>query len=485
MKIQKLIKDIEILNNPDIDQHLTINGLTDNSAEVNQGYVFVAIKGFSADGHNYIDQAIQTGASVIIGEIDMPELPVLYIKVKNSRKALGLLSKNFYKNPSLNKVVVGVTGTNGKTTISYLLKSILEFNGISCSLIGTIENVINGETLNSSNTTPSSLELHKLLSKSKDSVVVMEVSSHGLNQDRLEGIEFDVCLFTNLEHEHLDYHGSIEEYFYTKYTLFEKMKSKGTAVVNTDDFWGEKLNALLQSNGKNVLSIGKSKECSLRIVDAEESIAPFICVEDQFEKIKIGFPMPGIHNLYNAVMAYATSKLLDIKKENSILALQHFPGVNGRFEIYPQPNGATAVIDYAHTADAFLHCLTTAKKCGAARVIHIFGFRGDRDEDKRKEMISISSELSDLYILTLDDLNSIPLNDMLKHLHRVNEKFGKRNGLVIPDRTLAIKEALEFSREGDWILITGKGHEKYQHQFQIPAQSDKDTILYINNHKSR
>lgn len=485
MEIHRLINDIEILNRPSIDQDLTINGLTDNSAEVNQGYAFVAIKGYSADGHEYINKAIQSGASVIIGELDMPDLPVPYIKVNDSRKALGLLSRNFYKNPSLNKIVVGVTGTNGKTTISYLLKSIFESNGISCTLIGTIENVINGESLDSSNTTPSSLELHKLLSISKDPVVVMEVSSHGLNQDRLEGIEFDVCLFTNLDHEHLDYHGSIEEYFHTKYSLFKKMKPTGTAVVNTDDFWGEKLNGLLRSTGKNVLTTGRSKESSLRIVEAEESIAPYICVEDQFEKTKIDFSMPGIHNLYNAVMAFATSKLLGIKKDNILLALRHFSGVNGRFEIYPQPNGATAVIDYAHTADAFLHCLTTARKCGAERVIHIFGFRGDRDENKRKEMLSISSELSDLHILTLDDLNSVPLNDMLNHLHSANEQFGKRKGLVIPDRTLAIKEALEFSRKGDWILITGKGHEKYQHQFQISAQSDKDTILYITNQKSR
>lgn len=483
MELHTLINDLDIINQP-IDGLLDmeIRGITDNSAEVERGFLFFAIEGYEADGHDYIEEAVLSGASAVIGEKDIYNQSVPYIQVKNSRKALGIISNIFFGNQSSQKIMIGITGTNGKTTISYMLKYILEKNGISCSVIGTIQNIVNGENIESENTTPSSLEVHKLISSSNDDVMIMEVSSHGLTQYRLEGVEFDFCLFTNLDHEHLDYHGSMENYFEAKSMLFEKMKPEGHAIINADDPWGEKLGELLRSQGKKTYLIGGSDNRSLKILDYHLSGTPSISLNDHGELVRISLLMPGLHNLYNSSMAYLTARKLHVSKENVLEALHDFRGVPGRFEVLRQQNGSTVVIDYAHTADAIFHSLKTARDCGAERIIHIFGFRGDRDTSKRGEILSVSSELSDLAILTMDDLNSTSFEDMVATLHKLNERYfhDHNNSLIIPDRTMAIKKALEIGQQGDWIVITGKGHEPYKQTFCLPANSDKDTILYIN-----
>ena len=211
MKLHQLLSNLDIKNGlrPEL-ANIAVHGIADNSMDVEEGYVFVAIQGFDNDGHEFIEAAIKKGASLAIGEHEPENLSVPYIQVTNSRKALGIIARNFYGNPAKHKLVIGITGTNGKTTTSYMLKHLLENNGKSCSVIGTIQNVINGQKTSSLNTTPSSLVLHQLLSSSNDEVIIMEVSSHGLSQYRIEGIRFDYCLFTNLHHEHLDFHGSME-----------------------------------------------------------------------------------------------------------------------------------------------------------------------------------------------------------------------------------------------------------------------------------
>lgn len=479
MNISLLLNELDIITGLDSKiPEFYIQGIADNSKDVEEGYAFVAIEGFESDGHQYIEQAIEKGAVIVIGEQTITGLAVPYLQVENSRKALGIMARNFYGNPSKQKVVIGITGTNGKTTTSYMLQHFLESHGITCSVIGTIQNIINGKKTKSSNTTPSSLALHQLLSLSQDEVIIMEVSSHGLAQYRLEGIEFDYGLFTNLHHEHLDYHGSMKDYFQAKILMFNQLKDRGTAVVNTDNSWGQRLFNILQRDGKSVYAIGKAMKCDISILQFN-SLNSTIMVEESHETYKIDSVMIGIHNMYNTLMAYGTSRLLDVPKEKLLNSIHHFNGVEGRFEIIKLANGSTVVIDYAHTSDAISYCLKTAKLQGAKRIVHIFGFRGDRDTSKRKAMLSASAELSNLYILTLDDLNTVSQSDMLDALKQADEIYGNRKGNIVLDRTLAIKKAIDEGKEGDWIVITGKGHEKYQQLYQLPTTSDRETVNFV------
>ncbi|WP_422124608.1 UDP-N-acetylmuramoyl-L-alanyl-D-glutamate--2,6-diaminopimelate ligase [Planococcus sp. X10-3] len=483
MKINQLLNDSSLFSRLDSSiPELDILGIADNSRDVEEGFVFVAIKGFESDGHGFIDQAIEKGAALVIGEQGITRLGVPYLQVENSRKALGILTSNFYGHPSDQKVMIGITGTNGKTTTSYMLQHFLESNGITCSVIGTIQNIVNGEKLQSSTTTPSSLTLHKLLSLSQDDVIIMEVSSHGLSQYRLEGIEFDIGLFLNLQHEHLDYHGSMDGYFQTKLLMFDQLKEHGTAVVNADNEWGQKLCEILQTNSQPMYTIGKSSECDLRIAEFNSLSSTMMVVEGN-ETYPMDSAMNGIHNMYNTLMAYGTSLLLGISKKKLLNSIQHFKGVDGRFEVTKLVCGPTIVVDYAHTPDSISYCLETAKSQGAQRITHVFGFRGDRDPSKRKDMLSLTAELSQRYILTLDDLNKVSQNDMMEALIHLNKLYGNQKGSVVPDRTLAIQKAIQESEEGDWIVITGKGHEKYQQNFHLPTASDRETVNFITKLK--
>ncbi|HZG72704.1 MAG TPA: Mur ligase family protein, partial [Chondromyces sp.] len=246
-------------------RHVDIHGITANSSEVRKNDVFVAIPGCQRDGHDFIHDAIKAGAAVVVGEKDIGELGVPYIKVPNSRLALGKMAGKFYEKPSNKHKIIGVTGTNGKTTTSFMLKQILEDAGLSCSLIGTVLNEINGQVMPSTHTTPDALKLHKLIFDSKDDVIIIEVSSHGLSQHRVEGVQFDCCLFTNLDHEHLDYHRDMEDYFSVKASLFDKLNQDGKAVVNGYNSWGEKLIKLLKHKQNSMFILGDSDGYDLRI----------------------------------------------------------------------------------------------------------------------------------------------------------------------------------------------------------------------------
>ncbi|AQQ55298.1 UDP-N-acetylmuramoyl-L-alanyl-D-glutamate--2,6-diaminopimelate ligase [Planococcus lenghuensis] len=462
--------------------NLFVSGITDNSSEVTDGDLFIAIKGVNQDGHDHIQTAIQKGAAAIIGEQIAPLLSIPYIQVENSRKTLAWAAKNFYGDPSQRKTVIGITGTNGKTTTSFLLKHLFEENGQSCSLIGTIQNVINDEVIPSRNTTPSALTLYKLLAKSKDDVVVMEVSSHGIDQYRIEGIEFDCCLFTNLHHEHLDYHGTMEAYFEKKAVLFNQLKENGVAIINTEDDWGEKLAMDLKHKGTTVITVGSNKENVLCLKDFQAQ-NPSVTVIESGEEATVTSPMVGIHNLYNTVMAYATAYRFGVTKQQITHTLPLFAGVGGRFEMTKLPNGVTVVIDYAHTSDALYYCLTAARSQGATKLIHVFGFRGDRDESKRTDMLRVSSIISDRYILTHDDLNSVSPSEMTHTLEKLNQSFGNEKGIVVPDRSLAIQHAIHSSSSGDWVIITGKGIESYKQVVQLETNSDKETVQLITHHQ--
>lgn len=486
MKLQDLLHELQLYEEIEtihINDYRPVRGLKDNSSDIEEDDLFVAIKGYHKDGHSYIDQAIEKGACVVVGEEDVKDIAVPYIQVYNSRKALGILSRKFYDFPFKDKLLIGITGTNGKTTTSYLLKHFLESEGRSCSLFGSIQNLVNGVVYPASNTTPNSLEMNKWLAESEDDVVIMEVSSHALTQYRVEGLLFDYAIFTNLTHDHLDYHSSMEEYFEAKKRLFGMLKKDGTAIINADDFWGGHLSKLLKKQQVPTYTIATNGEGNLNIVDYDMD-PPRVVFKEGKTSLPIDFQMYGLHNIYNLAMAFATAKNIGVDTEVMAASITDFEGVKGRFQVFKQKNGVTFVVDYAHTPDAVFHCLKTAKECGAKRIYHVFGFRGDRDPTKRREMISISSEWSDTYILTFDDLNSASPDEMAKALEELQHEYGNEKGVIVTDRTLAIKRALEFASEGDWILITGKGNESYQQTYSTSTTSDEETARYFSYEKS-
>lgn len=460
-----------------VDPSIEILGITDNSKKVTRGSLFVAVKGHEQDGHHYIQDAVKNGAVLIVGQEDLHIQEIPYIKVENSRQALGQLATAFYQNPSQHKIVIGITGTNGKTTTSFFLKHLLEKSGYSVSLIGTIYTEINGVRTKSLNTTPNAGVVHEMLAHSTDQVVVIEVSSHGLMQYRMEGIEFDYALFNNLQHDHLDYHHTMEEYFETKSLLFQKLKPDGMAVINGNDLWGRKLAANLLAEGKQPFVIGYEKQNDLEILTLSNHKAKLKSDTEQFILDSV---MPGTYNLYNLIMASSVIHDLGMSYTDVNAAMQDFDGVPGRFEQYLLRDGVKFVIDYAHTAEAIELCLQTARSNGAQRITHIFGFRGGRDKTKRKKMLQASCRFSDRSILTIDDLNGVSNERMLEKYQDMQRVCNVlEHSSIIMDRTKAIQEAIGKAEAGDWIIITGKGHEDYKEAFEFPARNDKETVLYF------
>ncbi|MFD1706587.1 UDP-N-acetylmuramoyl-L-alanyl-D-glutamate--2,6-diaminopimelate ligase [Siminovitchia sediminis] len=456
-------------------QGITIEGITANSKEVCKNDLFVAISGYHHDGHDYIRHAIECGAAAVVGEKYVGELSVPYIRTSNSRSALAKLAKEYYQTFTSGQTVIGVTGTNGKTTTCFMLRHIFEASGFSCALFSTLFNIVNGEKVPSEQTTSDPLKMHHLLSRSKDQIIIVEVSSHGLSQCRLDGIDFDCCVFTNLDHDHLDYHQNMEDYFSVKASLFNKLKNRGKAVINGYDSWGEKLIQSLEHTDKQMYVMGEGGH-SFQIIPQYDLSSETSFFIDQGKRYPIQQKIPGVHNILNAGLAYLTAKSFHIPEAFVIHTLQNFEGIPGRFQITRQTGQPTIVIDYAHTADAFYHCLQTGHAHKATRIFHVFGFRGDRDISKRKRMVEISSLLSDKVILTTDDLNQISHDAMVKSLH----EFSRLDNVqIIPDRTLAIEFAITSAREGDWVFITGKGHERYKESYKLPSSSDLETVRMI------
>lgn len=471
MKLETLIKPLGIHISQE-DESIEIQGLAFNSSEVEKNFIFVAIPGAQTDGHMYIGDAILKGACVVIGEENLTSVGVPYIRVPNARKTLGLITQIFYGNPTQHKIMIGITGTNGKTTTSFMLKHILESVGISCALFGSVSTIINGVEQESYHTTTDAVTLNKLLATCHDRVVIMEVSSHGLVQSRVEGLRFDVCIFTNLEHEHLDYHKTMESYFEAKQSLFEYLKPNGIAVINSNTSWGERLCAFVNTLNKEVIKINGTNPTYM--VNDEELIS----LDAPIQSYSLKSRMKGKHNLENASLAFSTAISLNIDPLNIERALESFGGVPGRFELFEHPTGATCIVDYAHTKNAFSHILEAARLYNPQRIIHIFGFRGDRDVQKRKSMVEVSLEKCETCILTFDDLNGVPSEQMIRDLNALDPM---NRCIIIPDRTLAIQYAWEKAQNNDLIVITGKGIENYQNSFSLPTASDIHTLHYLND----
>ncbi|WP_024614999.1 UDP-N-acetylmuramoyl-L-alanyl-D-glutamate--2,6-diaminopimelate ligase [Clostridium sp. Ade.TY] len=441
-----------------------INKINYDSRKVEEGDVFVCIKGFASDGHKFIDSAIKKGAKVIVcqDEIALDE-DITVIKFNDTRKALASMGANYYGNPSEKLNIIGITGTNGKTTTAFMIKSILESLGEKVGLIGTIANYIGEEQIKAERTTPESLELQELFSKMVEKGVkycVMEVSSHSLELDRVYGVNFKTSIFTNLTRDHLDFHKTFENYYKAKYKLFQRTE---VSIINIDDKYGERVTRDLQNENINnylTYSINKNADIKAENETLESMDIMFdVRVKNEEEKDML-LPIPGEYNVYNALGAIGACYSLGISLKDIKKGLKEIV-VPGRCERVARKYNLPfeIIIDYAHTPDGLENILKTARQFTKGNLISVFGCGGDRDKVKRPQMGKIGVDYSDIAIITSDNPRSEEpeaiINDVIKGID-------KDNFIKIINRYEAIEKAINIAKKDDVIVIAGKGHETYQ-----------------------
>ncbi|WP_405247339.1 UDP-N-acetylmuramoyl-L-alanyl-D-glutamate--2,6-diaminopimelate ligase [Cellulophaga sp. Asnod2-G02] len=450
-----------------------VNSICFDSRIVSADDVFIAIKGTITDGHKYIDKAISLGAKTIVCEF-MPEVleeGVTYVAVDNGNKALAIMASNFYDNPSKNLKLVGVTGTNGKTTISSLLYQLFKKAGFKVGLISTIKIMVDDTAYTTSHTTPDALTINHHLKLMNDVGVefcFMEVSSHGIHQKRTEGLVFEGAIFTNLSHDHLDYHKTFAEYRDTKKSLFDNLSKKAFVLTNIDD-----------KNGLVMLQNTKARKYTYALKTYADYKAQIL--ENQFNgqllKIdgnEVWSKLIGDFNAYNMLAIYGTAQLLGLEKLEILRLLSELENVDGRFQYFISKERITAIVDYAHTPDALRNVLDTINslRTGNENVITVVGCGGDRDKTKRPVMGHIASDMSTTVIFTSDNPRTENPEEILKEIEAGVEAQNVRKTLTIENRAQAIKTACQLANSNDIILIAGKGHETYQEINGVRAHFD-------------
>lgn len=454
MRLQDILEKIEYISCT-ADKNPEIREITNNTAELCEGDIFTCIKGFKTDGHRFAEVAASKKPSAIIASspVSVGDVPVIY--VKDTRAALAQCAKIIYGDPSARLKVIGITGTNGKTTVSYLIKSILEHAGHTVGLIGTNETIVGDVRVPAMRTTPDSHKLNKLFSQMLDmgaDYCVMEVSSHSLQQHRVSGISFTAAAFTNLTHDHLDYHLTMENYFAAKAKLFSMSR---IGVINLDGDWGEKFANSVK--GKLVTySIEKNSDNRAENIKLHPA-------GNEFDLSGTHFTMkiPGIFSVYNGMAAICVCRALGIDDKTIAEGLATSSGAKGRAEVVDVPADFKVVIDYAHTPDGLLNILTTLKQFAPGRIICVFGAAGERDALKRPEMGEIVGTYADMAFITADN----PINESLEKICEQVEEGMKHTSCpyrIIYDREEAIKTALTKAQPKDMVLLAGKGHETYQ-----------------------
>ena len=465
----------QVVGSTDVEiQHLQLD-----SRKVSTGDCFIAVKGTTQDGHQYIDQCIEKGAVAIVCE-EIPAVTqtgVTYVKVQQAGRAVGIIAANFYGNPSAQMKVVGVTGTNGKTSVVTLLFRLLRKMGKNVGLLSTVQNQINEEVIPSTHTTPDAINLNRLMRQMVDAgceYCFMEVSSHAVDQHRIEGLKFTGAVFTNLTHDHLDYHKTFENYLKAKKRFFDELPATAFALVNTDDRNG---NVMLQNTkaSKHVYSLKSPSEFKAKIVD--NSIMGLMLELDMKE---MHTRLIGEFNAYNLTAVYATCILLGFEKEETMTILSSLTPPEGRFDqIISGEEKIIGIVDYAHTPDALKNVLQTihAIRTGNENLFTVVGCGGDRDATKRPVMAGIASKLSNKVVLTSDNPRSEDPEEILKQMNAGVPVTDKRKVLTIADRKEAIKTACMMAGKGDIILLAGKGHEKYQEIKGVKYPFDDKEIL--------
>ncbi|EOT2957936.1 UDP-N-acetylmuramoyl-L-alanyl-D-glutamate--2,6-diaminopimelate ligase [Clostridium perfringens] len=478
MILKSLLKglDYEVIKG---NEESKVQNIRYDNRKIEQGDAFVCVKGFKVDGHSFIGDAIKKGANVLIVQEDVSvQEDITIIKVRDTRKALAIMSSNYFGNPKDKLKIIGITGTNGKTTSAFIIKSILEKAGFMTGLIGTIANYIGNKKVDAVRTTPESYELHELFKNMVDAGVeycVMEVSSHSLDLDRVYGIQFEEGIFTNLTRDHLDFHKTFENYYNAKFKLFERSNH---SIINLDDPYGANIVKDIEERGVktkvSTFSIEKESDFKAFEIKSHSNGSEFKVNLEKVEEFYIN--IPGEYNIYNSLGCIICAHNLNIPMDKIKEGLSDVV-IPGRCELVAKDKNLpySIIIDYAHTPDGLENVLTTVKAFTKNRMISVFGCGGDRDKVKRPQMGKIGCELSDIVIITSDNPRSEEpmdiINDIVKPLNY-------DNFVIEVNRKEAIRKAMNMALEGDVIVIAGKGHETYQILKDETIHFDEREVVY-------
>jgi UDP-N-acetylmuramoyl-L-alanyl-D-glutamate--2,6-diaminopimelate ligase len=463
VKLRDVLKDVPVLSS-DAPGEIQILGIAHSSKDVRPGSLFAALKGAKSDGVNFVAEAEAKGAVAVLSEWPRPSTARLpWIQAADARESMALAAANFFGHPSMKLKVIGITGTKGKTTTTYILEEILRAGGSLPAVIGTIDYRGPGFRVKAPHTTPEAPDVQRILSETVAAGAthcLMEVSSHALEQKRVWGVSFDIAVFTNLSGEHLDYHHSMENYFEAKKKLFFLNHKRVASVVNMDDPWGEKLVAELPMR---TVTYGLEPAAIVRAAGHRLSgrgvEARVIYPGGQ---LSVSSPLVGMHNLYNILAATATALALGVPPADIVKGIASLEGVPGRFERVANRLGIHVVVDYAHTDNALMHLLRTVRDLKPRRIILVFGAGGNRDAGKRERMGNVAARLADWTVLTSDNPRSEDPLQIIADIEKGFIKNGAKNHEVVPDRKEAIRKALSLADSGDYVLVAGKGHEDYQ-----------------------
>ncbi len=476
MILRNILLDLEVIEqigNLDI----SICDIVFDSRKVQEGSLFVAQRGTQIDGHNFIESAIKDGAKAIVLEQMPNEIQegIAYIKVENSAKALAILARNYYDNPSSKLKLIGITGTNGKTTTVTLSYNLFKSLGYECGLISTIVNRIGDREVVSTHTTPDALSLNKLLNEMVESsceYVFMEVSSHAVDQYRIWGLSYYGGVFSNITHDHLDYHKTFANYINAKKGFFDSLSAKAFSLTNIDDKNGEKMVEATKSK-KYTYSLSRMADFKAKIIENS-----FFGLLLNINGKEVSTQLVGEFNAYNLLAIYSIAELCGLKQEEILLGLSKLKAAAGRFETYRLKNGAVAIIDYAHTPDALLNVISTINEIKlGGKLITLVGCGGNRDKTKRPEMAKIAQVGSDVVILTSDNPRFENPDDIIEDMKK--GVIDNESLFCITDRRQAIKLASQLAKDkNDIILVAGKGHETYQEISGVKHHfDDKEEVL--------
>ncbi len=460
------------------DASARVESLELDSRRAAPGALFVAVPGTTVDGHHFIETAVQNGVAGVVCE-DLPgalKPGVAYVQVPDSAHAAGLLADAFYGSPSGRLTVVGVTGTNGKTTCATLLYQLFTALGYTCALLSTVENRIGAEVIPSTHTTPDAVALHALLGRAADAGCThafMEVSSHAVHQRRIAGVRFAGGVFTNITHDHLDYHKTFDEYIRVKKAFFDGLSSQAFALTNLDDKRGA---VMLQNTAARRLSYSLRSLADVKGKILENSLTGLVM---QVNGLEAHFRMIGTFNAYNLLAVYGAATALGEDSARVLAALSALHGAPGRFETYRAPGGTLGIVDYAHTPDALLNVLSTvqALRTGRQQIITVVGCGGDRDKTKRPLMAEVAAEKSDRAVLTSDNPRTESPEAILDDMYAGLSSSGRRKALRIADRREAIRTACTLAGPSDIVLVAGKGHETYQEIAGVKHSFDDRKVL--------
>ena len=473
MKLYELLKNVRVLENT-LDENMEIGFVTSDSRQVVPGCLFVALKGFAVDGNSFIPMALEKGAAVIV-TAQKPQQDIPYILVESDRAALAAISTNYYGHPAESMTMIGVTGTNGKSSITWILKHLLEkMTGEKAGLVGTMVNMVGQESQPADRTTPESIQLQALFARMRDAgckYAVMEVSSHAVALDRIGGVHFDVAAFTNLTPDHMDFHTGMEDYCDAKAELFARCDK---AVINTDDPWAGRI---MRRCTAPVLTYGLAEGVALKAIDVQtraDGISYTAVMGEQH--IPVSVPIPGKFTVYNTLTVLGVMYQLGFDLAEVAQALRQIEGVKGRVEVVPTPGkDYTVLIDYAHTPDGVENILTSVRQFCKGRLIVVFGCGGSRDRKKRPVMGRLAVELADFAVVSTDNPRR---EDPASIIEEVKTGMTDHDNFVaIVDREKAIHYALDMARKDDIVVLAGRGHETYMDVMGVKHHFDEREIV--------